>query len=157
MRAGECTRNEKRYHFRVTWRENAHAALREAGYKAGGARAAVIDALAEERCCMTVPDIHARVRRRRPGVGIASVYRALETLTELGLVVRLELGTGAAQYEPAELADHHHHLVCGDCGRVEAFSDDRLERVIDKVSRSAAFRIDEHDVVLRGLCRTCAV
>jgi Fur family ferric uptake transcriptional regulator len=141
----------------VTWRENAHAALREAGYKAGGARASVIDALAEERCCMTVPGIRARVRRRRPGVGIASVYRALETLTELGLVVRLELGTGAAQYEQAEVAEHHHHLVCGDCGRVEAFSDDRLERAIATVSKSAAFQIDEHDVVLRGLCQTCAV
>jgi Fur family transcriptional regulator, ferric uptake regulator len=137
----------------VSWREEAHVVLRESGYKSGGARATVIDVLAEEDCCLTVPAIHARVRRRRPSVGIASVYRALETLTELGLVHRLELGTGGAHYEPA--GDHHHHLVCDDCGRVEAFSDDRLERVIDHVSKTAAFRIDEHDVVLRGQCRTC--
>jgi Fe2+ or Zn2+ uptake regulation protein len=46
--------------------------------------------------------------------------------------------------------------VCGDCGRVEAFSDDRLELVINNVSRVAAFRIDEHDVVLRGQCESCS-
>jgi Fur family ferric uptake transcriptional regulator len=142
----------------VTWRDHAHGVLREAGYKAGGARATLIDALAEEQCCLTVPVIHARVRRRRPGTGIASIYRALETLVELGLVHRLELGTGGARYEPAEAGgDHHHHLVCDDCGKVEAFTDARLERVIDHVSKTAAFRIDEHDVVLRGLCRACAV
>ena len=137
------------------WREHADAVLRGAGYKAGGARATVIDALAREECCLTVPAIHARVRRRRPGVGIASVYRALETLVELGLVHRLELGTGGARYEPAAPNDHHHHLVCEDCGRIEAFRDDHLERVIASVSKTASFRVDEHDVVLRGLCQSC--
>jgi Fur family transcriptional regulator, ferric uptake regulator len=139
------------------WVEHADAVLRESGYKPGRARAAVIEALAAESCCLPVPEIHDRVRRRRPGVGIASVYRALETLTELGLVHRLELGSGAAHYEPADAGgEHHHHLVCGDCGKVEAFSDDRLEHVIDNVSRETAFRIDDHDVVLRGACRACA-
>jgi Fur family transcriptional regulator, ferric uptake regulator len=141
----------------VTWREHALAVLRESGYRSGGARATVLEVLAAERCCLSVPAIHARVRRRRPGVGMASVYRALEALAELGLVHKLELGAGGAQYEPAAPGgEHHHHLVCGDCGKVEAFSDDRLEHVIDNVSKSAAFRVDEHDVVLRGRCQTCA-
>jgi Fur family transcriptional regulator, ferric uptake regulator len=141
----------------VTWHEHALAVLRESGYRSGGARATVLEVLAAERCCLSVPAIHARVRRRRPGVGMASVYRALEALAELGLVHKLELGAGGAQYEPAAPGgEHHHHLVCGDCGKVEAFSDDRLEHVIDNVSKSAAFRIDEHDVVLRGRCQTCA-
>lgn len=117
----------------------------------------MIAVLAEQLCCLPVPEIHDRVRTVRPGAGIASVYRALETLHELGLVHRLELGGGSAHYEPAApTGDHHHHLVCGECGKVEAFSDDRLESVIDNVSQSAAFRIEEHDVVLRGRCERCA-
>jgi len=97
------------------------------------------------------------VRRTRAGVGIASVYRALETLTELGLVHRLELGSGGAHYEPAApTGDHHHHLVCGDCGKVEAFSDTGLEHAIAGVSRMAAFEVAGHDVVLRGRCDDCA-
>jgi Fur family ferric uptake transcriptional regulator len=140
----------------MTWAEQAQLALREVGLRPGGARSAVIAVLAEQRCCLAVPEIHDRVRKVRPGAGIASVYRALETLHELGLVHRLELGGGSAHYEPAApTGDHHHHLVCGECGKVEAFSDDRLEHVIDNVSKAAAFRIDEHDVVLRGRCDGC--
>jgi Fur family transcriptional regulator, ferric uptake regulator len=140
----------------VSWAEHARKVLREAGVKPGAARAAVIDVVADQRCCLSAPAIHEEVRLRRPRVGLASVYRALQTLTELGLVHRLDLRAGGAQYEPAQPSgDHHHHLVCGDCGKVEAFSDDRLERAIDTVSEASAFRIDEHDVVLRGRCTAC--
>jgi Fur family transcriptional regulator, ferric uptake regulator len=140
----------------MTWRDHAQGVLRDAGFKPGGARTAVIEVLEAQSCCLSPAEIHERVRARRPRVGIASVYRALDALTELGLVHRLELGGGSAQYEPAAPSgDHHHHLVCGDCGKVEAFSDDRLEVVIENVSKSAAFRIDEHDVVLRGRCDRC--
>ena len=142
--------------LRMSWDDHAQALLHEAGFKPGRARAAVIEALADLHCCLSAQQIHDRVRTRRAGVGIASVYRALETLTGLGLVHRLELGSGGAYYEPAQPSgDHHHHLVCGDCGKVEAFSDDRLEHAIDSVSRSAAFRIADHDIVLRGQCEAC--
>ena len=155
--ATKIARNENRYHRAIlAWAEHANARLSESGYRPGGARAAVIDALARETCCVTAQAIHDQVRRRRPGIGVASVYRALETLAELGLVHKLDLGSGGARYEPAQPSgDHHHHLVCGDCGKVEAFSDDRLEHAIQSVSRSATFRIDDHDVVLRGRCGTC--
>ena len=142
--------------FAMTWAEHARNALREAGIKPGAARAAVSDVVADQRCCLSASAIHEEVRRRRPRVGVASVYRALQTLTELGLVHRLDLRSGGARYEPAEPSgDHHHHLVCGDCGKVEAFSDDRLELAIHGVSQAAAFRIEEHEVVLRGRCTTC--
>ena len=141
----------------MTWREHAQTTLRESGYRPGGARSAVVEVLAEQHCCLAVTEIHDRVRAVRPGAGIASVYRALETLHELGLVHRLELGGASAHYEPAApTGDHHHHLVCGECGKVEAFSDDRLESVIDNVSEATSFRIEDHDVVLRGRCESCA-
>ena len=140
----------------MSWAEHAREVLREAGVKPGAARDAVIDVVADQRCCLSAPAIHEEVRLRRPRVGLASVYRALQTLTELGLVHRLDLRSGGAQFEPAQPSgDHHHHLVCGDCGKVEAFSDDRLERAIDTLSEASAFRIDEHDIVLRGRCEGC--
>ncbi|HEU4943137.1 MAG TPA: Fur family transcriptional regulator [Gaiellaceae bacterium] len=141
----------------MTWSAHAQLVLRNAGLKPGGARSAVVEVLGQQRCCLPAAEIHDEVRRRRPGVGIASVYRALETLTALGLVHRIDLRSGGARYEPAAPSgDHHHHLVCGDCGKVEAFSDDGLERAIHTVSQAASFRIDEHEVVLRGRCETCA-
>ena len=141
----------------MSWGEHAQALLREAGFKPGRARAAVIAALADQHCCLSAQEIHDRVRKRRAGVGIASVYRALETLTELGLVHRLELGSGGAYYEQAAPSgDHHHHLVCDDCGKVEAFSDERLERAIGDVSGRSGFQVEGHDIVLRGSCQACA-
>ena len=141
----------------MNWPEHAESVLRAAGYKPGRARAAVIEALGSEPCCLTAQEIHDRVRARRPRVGIASVYRALEVLAGLGLVHKLELRSDGAHYEPAAASgDHHHHLVCGDCGRVEPFADDRLEQAIGKVSAQASFRIDGHDIVLRGVCEACS-
>jgi Fur family ferric uptake transcriptional regulator len=141
----------------MAWTEHAQSELRRRGYKPGRARAAVIQALGDQTCCLSAQEIHDLVRGRGGGVGIASIYRALETLTDLGLVHRLELGSGGAQYEPAQPGgDHHHHLVCGDCGRVEAFSDSGLEHAIAGVSQAASFEIAEHDVVLRGRCDECA-
>lgn len=140
----------------MTWVEHAEQVLEAAGYKPGRARAAVIEALGAQACCLSAQEIHDLVRKRRAGVGIASVYRALETLTELGLVHRLELAPGRAHYEPAAAGgDHHHHLVCGDCGRVEAFSDEGLERAIAEASGGSGFRVEGHDIVLRGSCEAC--
>ena len=120
-------------------------------------RAAVDEVLDEVDDFVSAQELHQMLRARGSQVGLATVYRALQTLTEFGLVHRLDLRSGGAQYEPAQPGgDHHHHVVCGDCGKVEAFSDDWLERAIHTVSEASAFRIDEHDVVLRGRCEACA-
>jgi Fur family ferric uptake transcriptional regulator len=52
--------------------------------------------------------------------------------------------------------DHHHHLVCRDCGKVEAFSDSRLERAIDRVADGLGYSVEEHEVVLLGACADCS-
>ena len=83
--------------------------------------------------------------------------RPLETLADLRLVKRIDAGDGIARYEPSRPdGDHHHHLVCRDCGKVEAFSDARLERAIDKVADGLGYSIEEHEVVLTGACAECA-
>jgi Fur family ferric uptake transcriptional regulator len=141
----------------VSWTTYALDALDGAGYRRGGARRAVVELLGRQDCCMSAQELHERLRRARRPVGIASVYRALETLADLRLVKRIDAGDGIARYEPSRPdGDHHHHLVCRDCGKVEAFSDDRLERAIDKVAGGLGYSVDEHEVVLTGACADCA-
>lgn len=137
------------------WRRHADERLSQAGLRSGGARTAVVECLSAEDCCLSAQEIfdHLRVDGRR--VGLASVYRALEVLQRLGLVHRLDLGGGTARYEAARGSDHHHHIVCLQCGRVSAFEDRRLESAIDSVARSHEFAVDGHDVVLRGRCPDC--
>lgn len=135
------------------WSEHALATLREAGLRRGGARVVVVEALARHDCAVSPLQLDEEV----PEVGRATVYRTLDQLEELGLIKRIELTPGTAAFERVELSGHHHHhAVCRNCGRTEAFEDRALERDIARLAKKASFEITEHDVVLRGLCPRCA-
>src|SRR6476620_8743056 len=139
------------------WAEHALTALQDAGYRRGGARTAVVEALARHDCAVTALDLDQELRRRKPAVGRASVYRALEQLEQLGLVQRLEVSRGTAGYERVEPSGHHHHhAICRDCGRMIPFEDAGLERAIGRLSERVRFEVSDHDVVLRGRCERCA-
>lgn len=138
------------------WGERALRRLRETSGRSGGARRVVVEFLGEQRCCVSAQQIHDGVRAQGAHVGIASVYRALDGLTELGLVQRVDLGDGISRFEPADPGgDHHHHLVCDDCGRVEPFEDPPLESALVRVADGHGYEMAGHDVVVRGACRDC--
>ena len=139
------------------WEEHALETLRRAGYRRGGARIAVIEALSRHGCAVTALDLDAELRRRKPAVGRASIYRALEQLEQLGLVRRLEVSRGVSGYERIEPdGDHHHHAICEECGRMITFEDPSLERAIGKIGDRMGFDATEHEVTIRGRCERCA-
>lgn len=138
------------------WIGHAHETLRVAGFRGGGARTAVVELLGGESCCLTAQEIFDRSRAAGRPVGIASVYRVLDQLAAMRLVQRIELGAGITRFEAVQPdGEHHHHAVCDDCGRVEAFSDARLELALDQVAGDVGFSVQAHDVVLRGACSDC--
>jgi Fur family transcriptional regulator, ferric uptake regulator len=140
----------------ATWSEHAGEELRLAGFRSGGARRAVVDFLGRRDCCVSAQELHDGLRGEGRAVGIATVYRVLEQLVALRLVHRVDLGEGVARFEPAlPGGEHHHHLVCDDCGRVEPFSDPALERALSRVAGTRGYDLDAHDVVLRGACADC--
>jgi Fur family ferric uptake transcriptional regulator len=142
----------------TSWAEAAGDRLAEAGYRRGGARRAVIELLSRQECALSALEIEDRLRDAGRQVGRASIYRVLEELEELGLVTRLDLGTGTARFEAADPAGdrHHHHLLCDDCGDLVPFSDAELERVIGRVSRRLPYAVSGHDVTLHGSCDSCS-
>jgi Fur family transcriptional regulator, ferric uptake regulator len=142
----------------TAWLEHSGSVIKRAGFRSGGARLAVLAELARQDCCVSAQEIHDALHASGRSVGIASVYRILDLLSELRLVQRVDVGDGIARYEPAGLGgDHHHHVVCDDCGRVEPFSDSSLERAIASISRRLGYDVAGHDVVLRGECGDCRV
>jgi Fur family ferric uptake transcriptional regulator len=145
-----AAKNEQR------WEDHAREELRRAGAHTGGAREAVIAHLAGQHCCLSAQELFDQLRAEGRTVGIASVYRVLDQLAELQLVYRVDLGHGVTRYEPAHPdGQHHHHLVCDECGRVETFDDPALERAVRRVAGSHDYALDAHDVVLRGACGHC--
>jgi Fur family transcriptional regulator, ferric uptake regulator len=140
---------------RDEWRDHAREELRRAGHRSGGARSAVVDLMGRQHCCLTAQEIFDTLREDGQVVGIASVYRALDLLSRMGLVRRLDLAD-AAYYEPAHPGgEHHHHVVCDRCGKVSSFEDHALETAIERLARRLKYSVAEHDVVLRGACPDC--
>jgi Fur family ferric uptake transcriptional regulator len=141
-----------------TWAEFARDELRRSGARTGAARDAVIGYLAAQECCVSAQELFDGLRSEGRSIGLASVYRVLEQLADLRLVHRIDLGGGITRFEPAhEGGEHHHHLVCGGCGRVDTFDDPKLERAIHEVAGAHGYVLGQHDVVLHGSCVECRV
>jgi Fur family ferric uptake transcriptional regulator len=139
------------------WSEQAQRTLRDAGHRAGGARKAVVELLARQSCCLSAQEIADELRAKGSDVGLASVYRALDLLHEMGLVQRVEIGDGGSRYEPIlPGGEHHHHAVCDTCGRVTAFEDDRLERALERLAGRLDHSMSGHDIVIHGACDRCS-
>ncbi len=141
------------------WAERARAAVHDAGYNRGAARDALIEVFAEQDCALSVPELESKLADRRP-VGRASVYRALDVLGNLDLLVRVDIGDGLLRYERAEPTEgqdphHHHHMLCDRCGTLIAFDDEPLEQAIDQLVDRFGFDARAHEVTLKGTCREC--
>lgn len=120
--------------------------IRGRGYKATPQRVAVVEAVSAEQ-----HQSLEGIRSRCPGVGMVTVYRTLDLLSELGLVRRLDLGDGP-RYELAE--DHHHHLICEDCGSVAEFEQCPLDpRQLPEVGGD--FEVRAHSLEVYGRCSAC--
>ena len=138
------------------WSSDARDRLTAAGQRVGAARAEVIEFLDGQDCCRGAQEIHDALAARGSRVGLASVYRAVESLAACGAALRVDVGDGIARYEPARSGrGHHHHLVCEGCGKLEPFHDAELERAIAAVERGTGYAVATHDVVLRGACSDC--
>ena len=99
------------------WSDHARKELARAGHRSGGARGEVLELLGRQSCCLSAQEIHDRLRAGGRSVGLASVYRALDALGQLGLVHRIDVG-GTACFEPADPSgEHHHHAICDRCGK----------------------------------------
>lgn len=116
-------------------------------------RAAVLGALAGGDA-LSAQELHSRVRRRGGSVGLATVYRALRVLAEEGTVDVLREDPAQARYRLCSL-DHHHHLVCDTCGRVEEIPDCDVSEWAARVARRRGFTVRSHRAEIVGTCRSC--
>jgi Fur family ferric uptake transcriptional regulator len=140
-----------------SWVSHAQQVLAQSGHHSGQARRALLELLNSQPCALSALEIEDELRKSKRPVARASIYRILDELERLRLVQRVQVGQDMTRYEPVRAGDgHHHHLVCESCGTVTPFSDDDLEDAIRKLSRRLPMQVAEHEIVLRGACKTCA-
>src|SRR5687767_329248 len=127
--------------------------LRQRGYRLTPRRLMVVQVLAEQRDHLTVEAILATVQKRYPSTNKTTVYRTLELLNELGLVLITDLGSGRLEFE---LAGHpHHHLICESCGARTEVDDRFLEPLRESLLKQYGFSTNLRHFALFGACPEC--
>ena len=134
--------------------ERAEAYLKGVGARPTRQRVRVLAELSRVANDVTAQELHARLRGRGERLGLATVYRALALLAGEGLIDELAPRRGEACYRWCA-DEHHHHLVCSRCHRVEELADCELEPWLDRVSAKHGFVATSHRLDVAGVCADC--
>ena len=118
-------------------------------------RAAVAAALDRSDEFRSAQDIHAMLREAGDSIGLTTVYRALQAMTDSGQVDVLRTDDGEAVYRRCSTS-HHHHLVCRGCGRTVEVDGPAVERWAERVARDNDFIDVSHTLEVFGTCAACA-
>jgi Fur family transcriptional regulator, ferric uptake regulator len=100
--------------------------------------------------------LHRLLGDRGAQVGLATIYRTLQSLADAGEVDVLQIDAGESVYRRCETKEHHHHLVCRSCGVTVELSSVDVERWATRIARVHRFSDVTHIAELFGLCRSCS-
>ena len=117
-------------------------------------RRAVLDAVAEASSSVSPVQVFDAARERCPELGLTTVYRTLEVLSEIGALRRVHGPDHCEAFVPAGAA-HGHTVVCSRCGRVMEFTECDMRPVVDAAVRQTGYHIIDHFLQLSGLCPAC--
>lgn len=119
-------------------------------------RAAVAEVLAQTDDFRSAQQLHELLRDQGHSVGLATVYRTMQAMAEAGDIDVLRNPDGESLYRSCERDEHHHHLVCRECGRTAEIDAALVEQWADNVGRAHDFVNIEHTAELFGTCAACA-
>ena len=133
--------------------------LRKAGLKVTLPRVRILEVLEQSRDAsdqqhLTAEEVYRQLVESGAQIGLATVYRVLSQFESAGLVKRHHFESGQAVFELNE-GDHHDHIVCVQCGKVEEFTDEVIEERQQKIARSHDFDLNDHSLILYGNCLRC--
>jgi Fur family transcriptional regulator, ferric uptake regulator len=135
------------------------------GYRFTMPRKVIIDVLQKTKKHLSAEEIYFEAHKLVPQVGLTTVYRTLDLLTDMGVISKCDFGDGRARYElidGSKEEHHHHHLVCTKCKSVidySEFIDEELEflkRAEKGLSKKYSFDIQDHIIQFYGICEKCA-
>jgi Fur family transcriptional regulator, ferric uptake regulator len=137
--------------------DNIIELLKEKGFKLTPQRRCVLNTiLSSNGKHLSAEEIYDLVKEFCPEIGLATVYRTMQVLDELGLVYKHNFDDGRIRYEITQNEDHqHHHLVCKKCGKVIEVEEDLLELLETQVENKYSFSITDHNVKFFGYCNLC--
>lgn len=134
----------------------AHKDLRQVGLKVTLPRVKILQILeSAEPHHMSAEEVYKKLLDAGEDVGLATVYRVLTQFEAAGLVRRHNFEGGRSVFEINE-GEHHDHLVCMNCNRVQEFVDEMIEDRQQEIAHNAEFKITDHNLTIYGLCKKCS-
>ncbi len=131
------------------------ALLRKQGHRLTPQRLMVLDVIKRGGKHVTAEEVHAAIVAQHPYVNIATVYRTLQWLHEVGLVAPIAIGGGPLHYEYVHGGQVHHHLVCQDCGYEQEIGDDILVALKTQLYERYNFSAQLYHLAIPGRCAAC--
>ena len=137
---------------------NIKDVIKTSGYRFTGQRNDILNVLLEHQHeHLTIERIAELVTKKNSGIGIATIYRTLLLLDELGLVYKLDFKDNPTLYEVSRDSEQHrhHHLICTKCGSITEFEEDLLETLEKQILLKNKFTVENHSVNFFGICENC--
>ena len=125
--------------------------LRSQGFRITEQRQIVLKAITKRP--RSVEEIHKALQKKGALVDLASVYRSVQLFVDNNLVHELDFGDGIKRYEAS--SEHHHHIICNGCGKVEDILLKTENKFIKEAARNSQFKITNHSLEFFGLCQKC--
>ncbi len=118
-------------------------------------RRLILDIFLAEPGHVSSEELYAKIKRRDPAIGQATVYRTLKLLAECSLAQAVSFADGITRYEPHFGVEHHDHLICEVCGRTIEIVDPVIERRQEELAERYGFSLARHKMDLYGSCPDC--
>lgn len=101
-------------------------------------------------------ELHRRIRQEGHDIGLATIYRTLNLLKDVGIVEQQSFQDGRHVFEVASPDSHHDHLICTECGNVVEFEDHEIEALQEKIAQKFQMVLKSHRLDLFGACKDTA-
>jgi Fur family ferric uptake transcriptional regulator len=129
--------------------------MHEKGFKLTPARRHLIEVIAGSTAHLTPSELYEKAGGKASGISLVTIYRTLDILSRLGFICEVYTEGHARSYLLRRPREHHHHLICSECGTVLDFTGCALSALEKKLAAETGFHIDSHLLEFSGKCREC--
>ncbi|MEE8437347.1 MAG: Fur family transcriptional regulator [Candidatus Neomarinimicrobiota bacterium] len=136
-------------------KDKLKTALKKEGLRYTSQRQLVFDEVCRNVDHRDADDIFLSLRNRNKHVSRATIYRTIEVLVKNKLLKKLDVGDGRARFERVDAPEHHDHIICVECGKIEEFIDQKIEKFQEKIVRDRGDKMVRHILQLFVVCKEC--
>ncbi len=130
--------------------------MSERGLRSTEQRRAIVSAFFDSSEHVSIDELLERVKNDDNSIGYATVYRTLKMLVDGGIAEEHKFADGLTRYELASEDNHHDHMICIKCRRIQEFSEPLIEQLQERIADQFEFELIEHKHELYGLCSNCS-